>query len=186
MTDQAALLQRSAVCRPAAYLPWRGVKTALYILGACFELIGIVLVASPDLLPFVVPLARAWRRFRYRVGGPFTPRPIVYKDAPEFEDQVNMRANDIYQRVPVSTGGKFAYLFGRDEETQHDMNKLRNRVEDLETEVARGIAALRDELVTHVSDKVAAAQADYRFVRRTGAITLLVGLVLSTWGNLAT
>ncbi len=161
-------------------------KTALYILGAFFELIGIVLVASPDLLPFAVPLARAWRRFRYRVGGPFKPRPIVHNAAVEINVGVNMRVDSVHLRVPASTGGKFAYLFARDEEIQRAMNKLGNRVEDLETDVARGIAALREELVTHVSDKVAAAQADYRVVRSAGAILLLGGLVLSTLGNLTT
>jgi hypothetical protein len=62
------------------------VKDALHIIGAAIELLGIIVVASPDLLPGALRFSRwirlSWRRLETRIRRVLhiSPRVIVYDD----------------------------------------------------------------------------------------------------------
>jgi hypothetical protein len=160
----------------------------LYIVGAFFEMLGIVLIGAPDLVPGAISLA-GWARVQWRAlqrrlgfqgGGGTTTGPL--------QARIEMRG-----KATISTGGgamttldeKVSYLLRRDRETQRDTNALRARVEDLEGNLARRLEELRGDMKTHVEDELTAAQADWRTARIGGTVALAFGLVLTTLGNFA-
>jgi hypothetical protein len=165
------------------------VRATLYIVGAIFELFGIVLVATPDLVPGVIRLARwtrvHWRlienRFRRWLGLPL--HTVVRSGSAVTTAGFGARVSGLVSTGAATIEAKVEYLLRREQEAQRAVNALSERVESLEAATSQRFGELRDELMTHVADELAAAQADYRTARIGGAITLALGLALTTAGN---
>jgi hypothetical protein len=165
------------------------VKPTFYIVGALCEMLGIILVATPDLVPGAVRLAH-WMRVHWRptenqirrlLGLPL--RSIVHTVGMAGTIELAGRISAIKSTGAATIEEKVEFLLRRDQEAQRDVNDLRGRVEDLEAETSRKLGELRDELMTRVADARTAAQADYRTARIGGTITLAIGLALTTIGN---
>jgi hypothetical protein len=163
---------------------------ALYVVGAAIEALGIVLVASPDLVPGAVRFA-GWLRPRLRaiehrvrsllrlpVSVTLHLSPATAKAGGSLTLSALTAVRDGATLVE-----KVEFLLGRDREAQEARNELSERVAAIGADAPRRLAQLRVELEAHVADELAAKQADYRAVRIGGTVALVVGLGLATWAN---
>lgn len=162
----------------------------LFILGALLQFLGIGLIAAPDLVPFGLRAA-GWSRRRWRVLENYVrplvglrPREIVVHGAATITGTARIRAARVVETDAEELEGQVAFLLRRDRDSQLLMNRLLERISVLETVTERGFADLQDELKDHVTDSLAAAQADDRWTRVGGAIALAMGLALTTWASL--
>jgi hypothetical protein len=166
-------------------------QATLYSFGAFLELIGIVLVASPDLVPgarrfsrWLAPrLRRVENRLRrlLRLRG----RNIVINAEPA---TVVVSAGNVSFSKSVSADAtlerKVEFLLQRDQEAQSAANELGERVSAIERESPRQLDELRERMEAHVSTELVAALAEYRPARVIGTIALAIGLGLATAANL--
>jgi hypothetical protein len=168
------------------------VKPTLYATAAALELLGILLIAAPDFVPGALRLAGwgrvRWRRVENRVrralGLPL--RTVVHTATVEGTITVAGSLSGIVDVNPSATiDEKVEFLIRRNRESQQAVNALSERLADLERESRRLLDELRDELTGHVAQALTEAQADYRATRVWGAAILVLGVLLSTWGNLA-
>jgi hypothetical protein len=166
------------------------VRTAFYIFGAVAELIGIVLVAAPDLVPGAVRVA-GWARRRSRKIGNQLRRRIGLKPkstAHGVEVTATARTSATVSAVKSSGAAtleaKVEFLLTRDQEAQRDVNLLGERVDRLESALSRELTSLQHHIEGRIGERLAAAQADYRAARVVGAVSLVVGLALGTSANL--
>jgi hypothetical protein len=161
----------------------------LYIAGASLELVGIVLVGSPDLFPQAARVSR-WLRLRVEV---ITNRLMRLFGRP--------RHRTVTARAGVSAAGglsasgfvsvsesasldeKVAFLLRRDEENQRRSNALHARVAAIEQESPKRLEELRREFEQHVADALASAHEVYLPLRLTGAGLLVMGLGCATAAN---
>lgn len=165
-------------------------RETLFIVGAAVELLGIVLVASPDLVPGAVRLAR-WTRPRWRpienrvrrfVG--LTPRGRVVELSATISGAGRVSASGVVGRDPnTSIESKVEYLLRRDQASQEAANRLTQRVEALEAESAKRIDDLRREIDARIVREIEEAQEDYRRARIGGTFALAIGLALVTFAN---
>lgn len=165
-------------------------KAALFVIGAAVELLGIVLVASPDLVPGAVRLAR-WTRVRWRpienrvrraVG--LAPRGRVVELSATISGGGRVSASAIVGHNPgAPIESKVEYLLRRDQALQETANRLTQRVETLEAESAKRIDDLRQEIEARIVREIEVAQEDYRRARIGGTIALAIGLALVTAAN---
>lgn len=169
-------------------------RTVLFILGAFLQLLGIGLIAGPDLVPGALRAAgwvrRRWRLLAnhlHRLLG-LRPRTIVYMDAAAgsitLAGQGGLRASGVVGTSAEELGEQVAYLLRRDRDSQLRVNSLIERTSDLEAAVERRLKELQDELRRHVAVSLTAAQADYRWARVGGAVALAMGLAFTTWASL--
>jgi hypothetical protein len=161
-------------------------KTILSLVGAVVELLGILLVASPDLVPGAGRFA-AWARPRIenlvRRLVRARPHPINQETA---TSELRLGGNLL---VKLSSQAQtlqeqVAFLLRRDAEAQRSMNELRQRVGSLEEALKREVASVQEHLEDRIEDRIAEAQRDFRTARFFGVAALAVGLGLSTAGNL--
>jgi hypothetical protein len=167
------------------------VKAALLVIGAAFELLGIVLVASPDLVPGAVRFAR-WtsvrsRRIENRVrrdlGLPARGRTVIGVSAGTLAI-VGMNASGIVGYNPdAPIEAKVEYLLRRDRAAQEEANRLAQRVSNLEEESATRLDDLRREIEARILREIEAAQLDFRRARIGGTVALALGLGLATAAN---
>jgi len=167
-----------------------GTRATLYIVGAVLEVVGIILVASPDLVPGAVRLARwvrpRWRRVENRVRRilRLPPGGITYEDAATVGLNLSIStAAEVGFNPEASLEDKVAFLLRRNSETQKEMNALSQRLDAIETEAPKRVDELRAELEAHIAHELTAAKEDYRAARIGGAMVLAVGLALTTTGN---
>jgi hypothetical protein len=164
-------------------------QAALYILGALCELLGIVLIAAPDLVPGAVRASRwtrlHWRRIENRIrrllGLPL--RSIVHTVGMADTIEIAGRIAATKSTSALTIDEKVEFLLRRDQEAQRDVNDLRGSVADLEAETSRRLDEFRDELKTYVDNELVASEADYKIARIGGTIALAIGLTLTTIGN---
>jgi hypothetical protein len=165
-------------------------KATLYIAGAALELLGIVLVASPDLVPWALRLVQwirpRWRRIENRlrrlVG--LSPRPIIHEVGIGGAIAVGGNVSAVVGIGPDrSVEEKVAFLLRRDADTQRELNALAERIDSIEAEGQKRAAELRAEMEAHVARELAAANEDYRIARISGAVVLGFGLALTTAAN---
>ena len=161
------------------------------VLGALLELLGIILVASPDLVPWALRLVRwirpRWRqienRVRRRLGR--SARGIAYEDSATVDMKLTISASGEVDFDPdASLEDKVAFLLRRSVESQRETNALAQRVTAIETDAPNRIAELRAEMEAHVARALATAREDYRIARISGALVLATGLALTTVANL--
>jgi len=166
-------------------------KVAFYIAGAVLEVFGILLLGLPDFLPYGERLS-AWLSGRYRRGiNRFRqlihrPRPqVVYLQGVAAEGSASARAS-IVKRVGagVPLDQQIALLREHDEETQKGLTELRGRLEDLESGTSQRFEESRAAMEDHVTGALAMAGTQYRALRVAGAVLLIIGVGLSTAGNL--
>jgi hypothetical protein len=166
-------------------------QATLYTVGASLELIGIVLIASPDLVPGARRLSQ-WlaprlRRIENRVRRllRLRGRNIVINVEP---GTIVMSAGNLSLTKSVSADAplerKVEFLLQRDQEAQRDSNALAERVATIERESPRRLDEVQERMETHVSTELAAALAEYRPARVIGTIALAIGLALATAANL--
>ena len=163
----------------------------LYVFGAVFELGGIVMLAAPDWNTYTKRLSGWTQRFFYRLRDRLRrllrlPRHVtMHAGSGSFTVSGTATASGI---VGISADApideKVEFLLRRDEQAQREADKLRGRVEAIERESPEKLDALRRELQVHVATTLEAEKADYRAGRALGAFALVVGLALSTAGNL--
>jgi hypothetical protein len=167
------------------------VKAALYIVGALFELGGIVLIAAPDLVPGALRLAgranRRWRPIENRIRRVLRLRPRRYVGSATLTGGIEFagRISAVKGTSATTLEEKVEYLLRRDEEAQRATNEIRDAVADVRVEVARTLDELRDELRAHVAREITASDGAYRTARIAGTIALSLGLLLATLGNFA-
>ncbi len=170
-----------------------GTHAALYVAGGALELVGITLVASPDLVPGARRLSR-WiaprsRRFENRLRSLVGLRPRTIGHPTEVTGTIASGAS-VSAVVSVDPGAslerKVDFLLRRTEEAQQAENALTERVASLERESQRRLDELREHMEEHVATELGAALAEYRPARVIGTFAVAVGLALATAGNLIT
>jgi len=166
------------------------VRGTLIVVGAIFELAGIVLLGFPDFLPGAVRFSGWFRRLARRgvnllrrlVG--LSPRGVVHSVG--LSGGITMGGS---VSAVVSTGAKtledkVEYLLRRDRDAQRAFNDLAGRVSLLETESPRRLAELRGQMEEHVGRELTAALEVYRPLRIIGVVALVVGLGCVTAASL--
>src|SRR5918994_3358715 len=112
---------------------------ALFLIGALFELAGIVALGFPDLLPGAIRLSewlrRQENRLRRRVG--LAPRPVIHTTSVSDGIVFGGSASAVVGTSGTTLEGKVEYLLRRDEDAQHRTNEIAARVNDLATETTR-------------------------------------------------
>ena len=167
------------------------VRAALFIVGATIELLGIVLIASPDLVPGAVRLAgwmrRQWRPFANRLRRLLRrpPKSVAVSGSVSSGLALGGHATAIVGTSVTNVEERVEFLLRRDRETQQAMSDLSRLVSSISETSKRDLAALRDELKAHVTTELTAAQADFRAARIAGTVALAIGLALATGGNFA-
>lgn len=166
-------------------------KPTFYIMGAVLDLIGIVLIASPDLVPWAVRMAARLRvleqsienrlRRLLRIG----PRGRIASLSATVTGGASVSAVVTRGLSPgASIEQQVAYLLRRDEDAQTTFNAFASRVERIERETPAQLNALRTELQSHVEDRVSQRLADLRAARLWGVAFLMAGLALGSVANL--
>jgi len=172
-------------------LPMSVTAIALFVSGGVFELVGIVLVGSPDFFPEAERASRwlrdRWTRFVDRLlvmlGRP-RDRVVVVGVADAFD--MSDHASVMKSADPnASLEEKVAFLLQRDQEAQRAANALSARLASTERESPKRLEELQGEMEQHVTDTLAAAHGLYLPLRLVGAGLLVVGLGCATAGNFA-
>jgi len=164
---------------------------ALYAIGAASELLGIGLVAAPDLVPgarrFSRWLGPRWRtienRLRRRLHLPL--RSITH--SVEMTGTVGA-SGSLSAVVSIGTAAttleeQVAFLLRRNEEAQKEVNAVVERVAAIEQDLPRRLDELREGFETRLESELAAALTEYRPARIIGAGLVALGLGLATAGN---
>jgi hypothetical protein len=163
--------------------------SALLVVGAGLEFVGIMLVAAPDFLP-TVRRAAAWLSSRFaglsRMVRRLLRRPRVVFGRADMAGAVTVGGHLLTKKScaeHASLEEKVAFLITRDEEAQRDVQllelTLKETTKRLEQTVEGKVAGLRRDLTSHVAETV----AEYRRARIFGAVALAAGLACTTWAN---
>lgn len=164
-------------------------KAALLIFGAVLEFVGIILIAFPDINPYLVQLSRWLRkhtsalldRIRRLLGRPKDLRIEVHSAV---ELNLAGRASLLKSASGTATlEEKVGFLLTRDREAQRDVNALRERIEDFESESSKRLDESRREIKTSFERKLTAKLEEYRPLRIVGVIFLVIGLGCATAAN---
>lgn len=161
----------------------------LLVVGAFLELVGIVLVGSPDLFPGAQQLSewiarqvdRGWR-WVLRAFGRVRPRThsVHLSGGIELGGHVSAFVSTSAESVEE----KVEFLLRRDREHQQDIGELKRKVGELERESAKRLERLRADLEEQIRAEIAAAHGEYLPLRIVGAFALAAGLVCVTAGAL--
>ena len=156
------------------------------------NLVGILLVASPDLVPGALRLAAVirprWRQIENQIRGllRLPPHGITYDDAATVGMRIRIAAAgevDFDPNAPLED--QVAFLLRRNRESQREMNALAQRVTAIEEWEPGRRAELRAYLEDHVARQLEAAREAYRIARIFGTFVLVLGLAVTTWAELA-
>jgi hypothetical protein len=165
-------------------------QAMLLVVGAFLEFGGIVALAFPDFLPHARRLS-PWLGHRTRVVINWVRRLLGMKPLQKVvygwggvKGSASVRGTGLVNISDDATEAeKIAFLLRRDQEAQQAINTLSRRTEDLEEDMPRQLEQLREDMRTHVSSELTAAQEEYRPLRIGGTIALAVGLVCTTVAN---
>ena len=165
-------------------------RIGLLLVGAGCELIGIILVGSPDLLPGAIGAA-GWARIRWRAFANRMRRllrlPIhatVYAETATATGTASVGGTSTISFSPeAALTDQVAFILSRDLEVQKAMSGLDERLSTIEAEAPKRLAELREEMQTHVSRQLTEAMEDKRAARIWGACALAIGLALTTVAN---
>jgi hypothetical protein len=158
----------------------------LFGLGAFFQFSGVILVASPDLVPGA-RRASDWARQHWRPIENAIRRALrlpprrrnYYLDAGAGTITLSAgRVSAIAGTSATSIEDQVAFLLRRDRDTQEAINRLAERDDEIAESLRTEVAAAREDLTRHVSTAITAALAEYRPVRIGGVAALVIGLVL--------
>lgn len=166
-------------------------RATLYIAGAVIEFAGIVLVASPDLVPYAQRLSawltRQWERVLARLRRLLRrPRHVTAHVSAGGAIAVGG-----YATVKKSVGEdatleeKVRFLLTRDEEAQRDMQAVDRRVDELQKAIDSKLGALHSTMTAHVAESLDARHREYLALRLVGVALVVIGLTLATLGNFA-
>ena len=170
----------------------RSVKLSFYVVGAVFELAGIISVASPDLVPGAVRFG-AWLRGHLRlavdrirrfIGGP--RHQVIELGVAEAISTAGGVTPMKSMNPEATLEEKVAFMLQRDQEAQGQVNALAKGMSEIEQEGPRRLDALRSQMEAHVERELRATQADFRAARVLGAVALAIGLALTTAANFIT
>jgi chromosome segregation ATPase len=164
-------------------------RATLLIGGASFEFLGIILIAFPDISPYLrqfsrrlLTLTRALLdRIHRLLGRPKDLRIEVHSAA-----ELNLAGGVSLMKSASGTATleeKVEFLLKRDQEAQRDVNALRERIEDFERESPKRLDESRREIETRFERELKAAPEEYRLLRILGVIALVVGLGCATYAN---
>jgi hypothetical protein len=164
----------------------RNVKELLLAVGAALELVGIVLVGSPDLFPQAARVS-AWLqarsqsavdRLRAILGrGRDVTVTVGAADAVAIADNATvMKAAS----EGASLEEKIEFLLRRDQEAQRDVNDLRTKLAAIEGNMPEQLEQLRWAMEEHVNEALIEAHRRYLPLRVIGAVALAAGLVCVT------
>lgn len=165
-------------------------RVFLYIAGAAVELAGIILVASPDLVPQAqraskwlgLQYARAEKRVRQFIRRPRQSTTVEVGTAGE----INLAGSISAVKTTSNVGTleqKVDFLLRRDQEAQAHVNELRERLRALEGDTEAKLSSTRSEMKQHVANALRAAHEAYLPLRIVGVVALVLGLCLVTTGN---
>jgi hypothetical protein len=179
------------------------VKAALYFGGAAIEVVGIVLLASPDLFPVGVRFARfvvrqyrrlrAWverSRIRWWVEGVIRrllrrPRHVTVTGSP-----AGALVGGVAPRVVIGgVGGtatlqeKVEYLLARDRDVKGQLERMKDRLDSAEKGIVLGLDDLRASMTAHVASSLGEAHRRYIEARYLGIVLVILGLAVATLGN---
>jgi hypothetical protein len=164
-------------------------KHVLYIAGALCELLGIVAIAAPDLVPGLTRLGRwleHWQRrcsnaLRKRLGRPL--HHMTHASAVEGHLGVTSSASATVSTGAPTIAAKVDFLLRRDQETQGRLNETEARLRTLEQQLQLEVERVRVDAAHDLAREIRLADIANRGSRLVGAAALAVGLGLSTWGN---
>ena len=153
----------------------------LLVIGAVAELVGIIMVAWPDLIPYREPLTR-WMvgvaaAIRRRIR---RPSPKVVEARVGVGGAVAVGGHVVGMKGPppdAMTEQLVAHLLRRDRETQQALDALDVRLKDLRDEFDQREAALDAALTARFRAELNEALTRDRPLRALGAVVLAAGLV---------
>jgi hypothetical protein len=164
---------------------------AFYIAGGAFELLGILLLVAPDLVPGARRFARwlptQWLRLERRLRRilRLKGRSVVIdvgatgavgKSSTGARIQIDVDpAADVEQRVE--------FAIQRLRKHQEHLANLDEAIQALRRDVGRDVAALRESSAAALAAEFERSTAEYRALRIIGTICLVAGLGLSTAAN---
>jgi hypothetical protein len=167
-------------------------REGLLILGALLQFVGIILVGSPDLLPYA-RRASAWlgrqyrafvRQVRRRLGLPQTIAghsgrlTLTARGGMVVDGEATPGASSSVEEW-------IAYLRGNVDRLREQAKEVERRLTTLERETPKRLERARGEMEAHVESRLAAEREGYRPLRVAGVFALAIGLALLTLGNLA-
>lgn len=146
-----------------------------YVAGAAAELVGIALVASPDLVPGARRLSRWiapwWRTLENRVRRLLRLRGRDVVVTVDVAGSLGL-AGSVSAVTAVGEDAtlerKVDFLLRRDQEAQKQANAQAERIATLERESEKKLAEVRGQMETHVSTELAAASSEYRRLATAG------------------
>jgi hypothetical protein len=164
-------------------------KVIVVSVGALLEFVGIGLVASPELAPWVRRLGDAVRRAGQRARARLRrllrrPRHVVMGAA---AGEYGLIGSSVSGEV---TPGKDATLERKIDFLMEETKRTRRRLSELKREIAnhpgrwhRAIEAAKGDLESLMDEKVEAVRDAHLNVRRWGVVLVLLGVPLLAWGN---
>jgi hypothetical protein len=165
------------------------VKIVLLLGGVGFEFLGIILIASPDLVPYGLQFSRWLRNLTRPLFNRISrllgrPRVVTIKVPATGEvnlaERVSLMKSAAGQRTLEK---KVEFLLARDQEPQRDINALRARIEDFEIESSRQLPEPGRVIEASFEQTLRSALEEYRPLRIFGVIALVVGLACVTLAN---
>jgi hypothetical protein len=141
-------------------------RTFVLVIGAFVELLGILLVASPDLVPWALRFAGwirpRWRRFENRLRRllRLPHRGVTHEVSVSGAIAAGGRVSgvvDFNRQAPLEE--QVAFLLRRNVESQNETDALAARIAALEEETRGRLEALRAVLEEHVTRSVATEPA---------------------------
>ena len=164
-------------------------KFALYLVGGVLEVVGIILVAAPDLGPLWKSgqerLRKAWDRLGAKVRSLLRrPRHVTASTSVSGGIALGGSARGIVGVSPAATTEeKVAFLLRRDEETQNRIADLHEALARARTEADRKLADTRAELEERLMVEIRRALDLYRGQRLAGIGMLVLGAICLSAGN---
>ena len=176
-------------------------KTTLYVSGAVIEFVGIMLVSSTDVIPVAGSFASwcgrelrsaksailRWIRsvteaISRRHSAEPRPRPAYIEGSAAVTSSATA---EITTGLGLGTADeKLERLLPQYRETQREVRYLAARLDEVQRASNAAREALRAEFEDKIEARIATAAAKARATRFLGAVLLVIGLSLSTAGNL--
>jgi hypothetical protein len=175
-------------CRRPLLRAWGAVRAGLFIVGAAFELLGIVLIGSPDLVPLQRRVTAAIRsgasRATWWLLRHFGRRRHVVGAGSGVIAVAGMSARGIVGiREDASLEEKVAFLLRREKITQNRISDLTEGLSSLREQLHERAGELQATMEEHVAAELDAVRREYRDARVAGIALLTLGLVCVTLAN---
>src|SRR2546426_295103 len=130
-------------------------KVSLLVGGAFFEFAGIIVLAFPDAAPYWLQFLQ-WLRNHTSALRNRIRRLLGWRSSKVIEVQGTAEASSSGRAsvlLSISANAtleqKVQYLLNREQEAQHNINALRERMEDFETESRGALKRSRREIEAH-------------------------------------